>query len=503
MKARRILPLLTPVLGALMIAGLACSGTPKPARSDAARSWPMFGGSPSRNMVNTVDKDLPTEWSTEEGKTKNVKWAVKLGSERCGYFPPAIAGGKVFIATNNTEPSDPKVKGKKAILKCFRESDGKFLWQIVHDPAPEKVAINAGGSSEDDGLLSTPCVDGDRLYYVTPGAEVICADTDGKIVWRYDMMKELKVFPCYCTVSSPLVAGERVFLVTGNGRDIDNQLPSPEAPSFVAINKKTGKLIWKDSSPGKNILDGQWTSPAYGEIGGKPQVIFPGGDGWLYAFEPATGKPIWKFDCNPKSASTKEHTRGYIVGAPVVYDNKVYVGTGTVPDTRLECKFGHFWCIDATKTGDLSPVNDNFDPRSEANKKSGLVWHYGGAVVPRPKNDRDIYMNRTLSTAAIHDGLVYIADLESFVYCLDARTGRKYWDYDLLSEVWGSPYYVDGKVYIGAGNEVSILPHGKTPPKKDGFPVISMIGRIKTPVVAVNGTLYVLTNTHLYAIAKK
>jgi outer membrane protein assembly factor BamB len=503
MKARRILPLLTPALGALTVAGLACSGAPKPAKSDAARSWPMFGGTPSRNMVNTVDKNLPTEWSVEEGQTKNIKWAVKIGSDRCGYFPPAIAGGKVFIATNNTEPSDPKVKGKKAILKCFSEADGKFLWQIVHDPAPEKVANNQGGSSDEDGLLSTPCVDGDRLYYVTPAAEVVCADTDGKIVWRYDMMKELKVFPCFCSACSPLVADERVFVVTGNGRDIDNQLPSPDAPSFVAINKKTGKLIWKDNSPGKNILNGQWTSPSYGVIGGSPQVVFPGGDGWLYAFEPGTGKLIWKFDCNPKSASTKEHNRNYIVAAPVVYDDKVYIGTGTVPDT-LESKVGHFWCIDATKTGDLSPVNDDLDPKAEVNKKSGLVWHYGGQVIPRPKSDRDIYMNRSISTAAVHDGLLYTADLDSFVYCLDAKTGKKYWDYDLLSSVWGSPHCVDGKVYIGAENgEVSILPQGKTAPKKDGFPVINMNSRIKTPVVAVNGTLYVLTTTHLYAIAKK
>src|SRR5262249_51387872 len=153
-----------------------------------------------------------------------------------------------------------------------------------------------------DGLCSTPTVDGDRLYYVTPACEVVCASTAGKVVWTYDMMKKLKVFPCYIGNCSPLVAEDLVFVVTGNGRQAPgaNELPSPRAPSFAAFHKKTGALAWKDSSPGANILEGQWSNPAYGVIKGKSQVIFPGGDGWLYAFEPRTGKPIWKFDCNPK-----------------------------------------------------------------------------------------------------------------------------------------------------------------------------------------------------------
>src|SRR5262249_44749838 len=218
----------------------------------------------SRNLVNTIDKNIPSEWSIQEGAAKNIKWSAKIGTMRTGYVAPAISGGKVFLATNNTVPSDPKVTGKKAVLKCFRESDGQFLWQIVHDPAPPEVAEGAGGSSADDGLLSTPFVDGDKLYYVTPGAEIVCADTDGKVAWRYDMLKELKVFPCYCSSCSPLVVGDRVFVVTGNGADShDGKVPSPDAPSFAAFDKKSGKLLWSSNLPGKGILEGQWTSPAY------------------------------------------------------------------------------------------------------------------------------------------------------------------------------------------------------------------------------------------------
>jgi outer membrane protein assembly factor BamB len=488
---------------------------PKPAADsvsfvDSTRTAPAASADSrfSRNMVNTVDKGIPAEWSIQEGAQKNIKWAAKVGTQRTGYLPPVITGGKVIIATNNTDPRDPKVKGKKAILKCFRESDGQFLWQIVHGIAPPEVANGSGGSSDDDGLLTTPFVDGSRLYYVTPAAEVICADLEGKVVWRYEMMKELKVFPCYCSMCSPLVVGDRVFVVTGNGVDTHTgKVVAPEAPSFAAIDKSTGKLLWSCNLPGGNILDGQWTSPAYAVNGGKPQVIFPGGDGWLYALAPDTGDLIWKFDCNPKSSKGKRTGRdaaNYLLAAPVVYENRVYIGVGHNPEGGPGSLIGHFWCIDITKTGDVSPAGDNFDPKAPANKNSALVWHFGGLIVPEPKKGRREHFGYTLSTAAVHDGLVYISELIGVLHCLDAKTGEKYWDYDMLSETWASPYVVDGKIFLGAVNgDVAVFAPGKTPPGKDAVKKNDMERGVKAPLVAANGTLYVVTETHLYAIAGK
>jgi outer membrane protein assembly factor BamB len=487
-----------PPAALLLLAGFACSDGRAPADNKAVRAWPMMGGTPSRNMVS-AEKDLPAEWSIQEGAQKNIKWVAKIGTR--GYMSPVVAGGKVYVSTNNGEPRDPKVKGDKAVLMCFRESDGKFLWQLTHDMPPAEVVREAA----QDGLLSTPFIEGDRLYYVTPGAEAICADTDGKVVWRFDMMKDLKVFPCYVATCSPLVVGDLVFVVTGNGTDAENRLPEPKAPSFVALNKKTGQVQWKDGSPGDKIMEGQWTNPAYAEVGGKGQVIFPGGDGWLYSFEPATGKLIWKFDCNPKGSAFQKGSRGtrnYFLATPVVHDNKVYIGVGQNPENGPGV--GHFWCIDVTKTGDVSPADNNLDPKAPANAKSALVWHYGGPIVPRPKTGRDIIFGRTVSTAAIHDGLVYVADLEGLVYCLDAKTGQKYWEYDLLANVWASPLYADGKVYMAADDgDVAVFEHGKTPPKPNGVRKNSMERPIKAGVVAVNGTLYVMTDGQLYAIAKK
>src|SRR5262249_28454285 len=156
--------------------------------------------------------------------------------------------------------------------------------------------------------------------------------------------------------------------------------------------------------PGDKVMDGQWTNAAYAVVKGKPQVIFPGGDGWLYGLDAANGEIIWKFDCNPKKAVFKPSGRGdkcYFLATPVVYEDRVYIGVGLNPEDGGGA--GHLWCIDITKTGDVSPVEDNFDPKAPANKNSAVIWHVGGKAAAGA--GRDHAFGRTLSTCAIHDGL--------------------------------------------------------------------------------------------------
>ncbi len=473
-----------------------------PASDKASRDWPMFGGSPSRNMVNLTEKNVLTDWSLKNEKKKipekNIKWVAELGKR--GYLPPAVAAGKVFVATNNER--DPKAKDKKGVLLCFEEATGKYLWQIDCEMPPKDVV----GVAEDDGMLTTPAIDGDRVYFVGPAAEVVCANLDGKVLWRYDAMKELKVQPCYVSFCAPLIVGKHVFILTGNGRlggEHTKPIPEPKAPSFLALEKETGKFAWSDNSPGEKIMEGQWGSPVYAEIKGKPQVIFPGGDGVLYAFEPNSGKLIWKFDGNPKKAEFRtdsKGTRNYLM-FPTVYDGKVYTGMGQ--STENGPGVGHFWCIDAGKTGDLSPEwleEKNKDDEVTWKPKAGtggFVWHYGG-----PSNgDRDYLFGQSISTPAIHDGLVYIAEQEGFLHCFDAASGKQYWETDLKADCWASPLWVDGKVYMPDGQGyVHIFEQGKT---KKLVNKVDMGKGIKASIVVANGTIYVMTEEKLYAIAAK
>ena len=221
------------------------------------------------------------------------------------------------------------------------------------------------------------------------------------------------------------------------------------------------------------IQHGQWANPAYAVVKGQPQVIFPGGDGWIYAFDPQAKSgdaPIWKFDCNPKDAKYElagTGNRSDFIATPVIYKNRVYIGTGQDPEHNTGV--GHLWCIDMTKRGDVSPelVTDDtvWPPKTQKNPNSALVWHYGGVIADpkeRKKLGRNYYFGRTMSTCAIHDGLVYAADLNGVLHCLDANNGQKLWEHDTNEPIWSSPYYADGKVYLGNdGDQVLVFAHGK------------------------------------------
>ncbi|MEM1206072.1 MAG: hypothetical protein AAGN66_22775, partial [Acidobacteriota bacterium] len=110
-------------------------------------------------------------------------------------------------------------------------------------------------------------------------------------------MGELDVFPHNLAVSSPIIVGDLIFITTGNGVDEGHiNVPAPQAPSFLAIHKKTGEVVWENADPGEDILHGTWSNASYGVVKGRPQVIMPGGDGWVYSFEPKTGELLWKFN---------------------------------------------------------------------------------------------------------------------------------------------------------------------------------------------------------------
>src|ERR1019366_10212912 len=301
----------------------------------SAQDWIMYGGTPARNMANTLVKGLPAEWDSDAKKPVNIKWVADLGSK--AYGGPIVAGGRVFIGTNNQNARDKKwlkPDGEPVdlgVVMCFDEATGKFQWQAVHEKLP-------GGQVVDwplEGICSSPHVEGDRLYYVSNRCEVICADVaTGKDLWKLDMIGKLGVFPHNISDCSPLLVGDNLWVVTSNGVNEDHiNVPAPKAPSFIKVDKANGNVLWQDNEPtasllvvqkgnlnqqaffkalvnrGELIQHGQWANASYAVVKGQPQVLFPGGDGWIRAFDPQ-GKLIWKFDCNPKDAKYELQGRG-------------------------------------------------------------------------------------------------------------------------------------------------------------------------------------------------
>ena len=491
--------------------------------SSKGQDWPVWTGNGAGNLYSPA-KGIAASFEpgkfkkgTEEvdmNTTKNVKWVAKLGSS--AYGNTTIANGKVYVGTNNESPRDERHIGDRGILYCLDEATGELQWQLV---VPK---LKAGKSIDWEylGICSSPSVEGDRVYVVANSCEILCLDVNGMkdgnqgfqgeaqfmveegkkplepskldadVIWRFDM-KELDVYPHNIASSSVLIHGDLLFCTTSNGQDWSHEnIPSPNAPCIIALNKIDGTLAGEEAEGiSKRVFHGNWSSPSKGKVKGKDAVFFGGGDGVLYAFE--TGfekdkdgyglfKTHWKYDCVPKEYKKDEEGNlikypdaegpSEIIATPTYHDGHVYVAVGQDPEHGEGV--GVLTCIKAD-TGEK-------------------VWDF-----------RDI--QRTISSCAIDPktGLLITADYTGYVYCLDAKTGKKHWVYDTKAHMWSSPFVVDGKVYIGdEDGDLTVLPlKADFDPKKDDpiFETNMLVPIYSTPVVA-NGTLYIGTQTHLYAV---
>ena len=486
---------------------------------------PQWGEPYSRNMVSG-EKGLPEVFQPGERNSQTggidlpdgsgVKWVAKLGGQ--SYGSPVVAGGKVFVGTNNNAPRDKRCQGDRGVLMCFDEKTGEFLWQLV---VPKLLRIKWADWMQ-IGLTSPPSVQGDRAYLVTNRSEVLCLDVNGMadgndgpytdegrhmvpggegplepgkqdadIIWRYDIIAETKAEPHNGSNCSVLVRGDLLYICTANGVEWTHmRVLHPEAPSVIVLDKKTGKLVARDDfGIGPDITHGQWSSVSLGEVGNRTLGFFGAGNGYLYAFEtvgpeqsgkrPRPLKNVWKFNGHPL-AQTQDHvppdhqhdSKSYQVTAmPVFYKNRVYVTFTQEPFHKM--KEGWLVCLDATKTGEVT--------------RGGIVWSYDA-------------IGSSVSTVAISDGLVYAAGFFGKLHCLDAETGECYWVHGAGGPIWGSPLAADGKVYLGTGRQVLwVLAAGK---KLKVINKIRMRDKVLTTPVAAGGTLYVATLKHLYAVGK-
>jgi outer membrane protein assembly factor BamB len=284
------------------------------------------------------------------------------------------------------------------------------------------------------------------------------------------MMEEVGAYPHNLANSSPVMWGDLIFLSTSNGQDESHvYIPSPRAPAIIAVNKNTGELVWEDNSVEDRILHGQWSTPTVGTIGGVVQVVSGQGDGWVRGYVAETGEKLWEFNTNPED-SVWPRTRNEIISTAVIYKDRVYIANGQDPEHGEGV--GHFYAIDGTKRGDIT--------------ETGLVFHFDD-------------IRRSISTAAIHNDLIYLPDFSGFFHCIDANTGEEYWMHDLTSAVWSSAMVIDDKVYIATEDgDVVILESGR---ERRIIGAMNMGGAVYATPVPANDALFIMTRNRLFKVA--
>jgi outer membrane protein assembly factor BamB len=502
-------------------------------REGIAADQPQWGEVWSRNMISR-EKGLPESFDPKTGE--NIRWSAKLGTQT--FSTPIVAGGRVYIGTNNEEPRDPKHQGDRGVMMCFEEKTGKFLWQLV---VPKR---------EDDpfcdwpktGMSSPVTVEGDRVYLVNNRGEVMCLDargmangndgpfkeeaahftprgtnappqpeqvsaTDADILWMFNLTTDAGIWSHDAAHSSILIDGDYLYLNSGTGVDNTHRvIRTPNAPSLVVLDKRTGIYLARDDEHiAPNIFHCTWSSPSMGKVSGRKTIFFAGGNGMIYAFEPlkknfpspfilspsdgerkkvrgsvpATLKKNWQFEFDPTAPKTNVHQ--YSTNRRESPSN-IY-GMPVFHRDRIFVAGGGdiFW---GKREAWLKCIDAT---KTDDITSNSLIWSY-----PLEKH--------VLGTPAIYNGCVFIADVGRKMHCVDAETGKSFWTHDISGEVWASPLVADGKVYLGARNgDFWIFEASK---EKKVIGKIELTTPINATATAANKTLFIATMQRLFAVGK-
>jgi outer membrane protein assembly factor BamB len=479
----------------------------------AATDPPLhWGGASSPNMVSAAIH-LPAN----PGEVAPL-WELKLGSH-C-YSIPTIDRGRIYLALNDAGLDRPGVKPTGGgLVLCVEQATGALVWQLPVRRFFDGIKPPYHFDQWNCGVCSGPVVDGDRVYVIGNRGEVLSLDrlgqangndgpfqneleymgltdpgarlqpSDGDIIWRYDLLREVGINGHDVVGSTLLLHGDLVYVCTSNGLDDrHDKIPKPLVPTLIVLDKRTGRPVAHDDEKlGQRMFHCNWSSPSAGQVAGRTLIFFGGGDGMLYAFEEprlnGDAGPVqalrkaWSYDCNPPgyrmrdgqpvrySSASRNSPEGpsEVIGTPVFHKDRVYVAIGqsSVHGVGQGC----LSCVDAA-TG-------------------RKIW-------------ASQLVDRTLATVSIADGLLYVSDYTGNLHCFDADTGERYWVHPLESKVWAASTLVaDGKVYIGTdANVLWVLEAGKQ--RK----VLSRTRLKAVPITptAVDGILYLPTQKALLAL---
>lgn len=417
--------------------------------AEVGKFWGNFRG-PDHSGVSTTAKP-PSKWSDKE----NVAWKVELPGQ--GSSSPVVWDDKVFVTTAvNTDPSkEPAAENQrgrrnrrrrpspesltvhKFMVMCFDRSTGKKVWE---DVAVEKKPID--GHHRDSGYASSsPVTDGTHVYFNFGSMGLFCYDTDGEQIWKRTDLGDMKMRGSFGEGSSVALTEKLLILPW----DHEGQ------SKIEAINKKTGKTVWKTDRDEPSA----WSTPVIVEVDGKKQIIHSG-ENYSRGYNIKNGEEIWR----SSGLSTRP------VATPV-FNGKVGIFASSRRGSTLNAYY-------LDRKGDIS---------------SKPAWKINERTPDCP------------SLLLSENRLFYLAANTGILSCANSENGELFFGperLDGIRGVYSSPVAANGKVFVtGRGGKTIVLKDSES------FEQIEQndIGeRVDATLALVDDQIFIRGSKHLFCI---
>jgi len=414
--------------------------------SASASDWAEWRG-PARDGVS-LEKGLPTKWSPAG---QNLAWKVAYG----GRSAPIVMGNRVYL-----QNTSGKGELEQERVICFNADTGKLLWEhrfnvFLSDVPPHRVGW---ASPVGDPLTG-------NIYAFGVGGTLLGLNNQGKVLWERSLGEDFGLLTTHGgRTVSPIVDGDLViisgvtFMWGQHGRG---------AHRFMAFDKKTGETVWI-SAPGGRPYDTTYAAPIIVNVNGTRLLIQGASDGVVHAIKPQTGEPVWKHEISKRGLNT----------GVVVHGTTAIL---THSEENLDSsEMGMMVAVDAGSKGEV---------KKEQTKWSLYGWQ-GGFSSPVIDGDR-----------------LYQVDNGANIAAFDVTTGKQLWLQNLGTIQKASPVLADGKLYVGTENgKFFILKPNATGAEildQDQLGTEALPEAIIASVAVSNGRVFLVSDSHLYAIGKK
>jgi outer membrane protein assembly factor BamB len=418
----------------------------------AEDNWPQFRGGPAAGVAGA--KGLPTTWSA----TQNVAWSVEIPGR--GWSSPIVWGDKVFVTTA-VKDGDFEKPGKGLYLGgerkapsevvrwkvyCLDARSGKVLWEKLAHEEPPKSSVHVKNTYASE----TPLADGERVFAYFGHVGLFCYDMEGKELWS-QKWGSFKTNFGWGPAASPVLHIDRIYVVNDN----------EERSSLTAIDKKTGKEIWRVQRAEKS----NWATPFVWENAQRTEIVTPG-SGKVRSYD-LDGKLLWELS----------GMAPIVIPTPSSASGLLYVSSGHVV-------FGQLWPIYAIRPGAAGDIT----LKDGETSNSYIAWSHkkAGPYHPSP---------------IVYEGRLYVLNDRGFLACYDATTGKEIYEKQRLGGAFtASPWIADGKIFcLNEDGDTFVVQTG---------PEFKVLGKnrldemcMATPAVT-HGSLFVRTMTKLYRISE-